>query len=393
MKEENAVEDKKVRVELFIDPKETGYRKRYQIMEAMIFGFYLLWPVPVLMFLHYLDFHAVATIITIFSIILIYMITLRNIYLLTITKERDTRLNKKGSLFFYDKFLFSENPALREIRQYSALSRSLDVIYNFFRRFEVNPHYFDKNNYVPYPNSKIGHKRLINLFVKKWSEFWIGMPIAQDVRTRVQILADEYFKFIMKLSSEKPGLKINILEVAGGQLQCVIMGIRKAKEEGANFDYQVVSIEPDEEFAKSRAIELISLYNLEVENFFFIASRISTKDNNSEMFIENILKTNGFDTSLFHIVSSVGLGDYYYTTERIKGLLTHLKNGGKSKVMVANISGNIVERLMLHISIQWPPMKYRSLSTWKKIVSSVFCGSRIRIIQTPHKIFNIAVVE
>jgi len=211
------------------------------------------------------------------------------------------------------------------------------------------------------------------------------------VRTRLEIIAEEYRKSICNLASVQPGRKIQILEIAAGQLQSAIMGIRRALDSGADFKYHVVSLEPEENFSMPRALELIDLYGLDKESFTLIPSGISIRK--SDKYIKNILSVNGLEMSQFDFVVCIGLGDYYYSPQRIVGLLKHLDGELNHKVITANISDNLIERGLLHKLIQWPKMKYRSTYEWKKIMFEAFGRRPMRIVQTPHKIFNIAVVE
>jgi hypothetical protein len=297
---------------------------------------------------------------------------------------KDPRHTIRSSSFWFDGLFFVGSPTLREIRQYSALSRSLDVIYNMFGRFGIKPEKFGDDSWA-----ELTFLKPINRFIRSWSLFWIGMPIAQDVRSRLDIIAEEYRKKIRALAFVEPGRTIQILEVAGGQLQAVIMGIVRAKADGAQFTYRVVSIEPEAEFSKGRAINLIRHFGLDERNFVFICSNIST--NKADKHIKNILSVNGAEVDKFDIVTCIGLGDYYPTPKRITALLQHLNIG--QMVITANVTDNIVERIFLHVLIQWPSMKYRSLRAWRNAIVKVFDQRQIRIIQTPQGIFNIAVVE
>lgn len=303
-----------------------------------------------------------------------------------IKKIKDPRHTIRSSSFWFDGFLFVGSPMLREIRQYSALSRSLDVIYNAFGRFGIKPAKFSSGW-----ETKITPFSFVNNLIKTWSVFWVGMPVAQDVRSRLEIIAEEYRRTINKLATKDPGRKISILEVAGGQLQATMMGIRRALDDGSRFDYHIVSVEPDSLFARSRADELMEAFKLKKECFNFISSGISTSK--AKKYLSNILSENDIRSEHFDVVTCIGLGDYYYTPERIKALLASFGINGHAKIITANISDNLIERPCLHVLIQWPKMKYRSDQLWRDILFEAYKGRSIRVVQTPHRIFNIAVIE
>ncbi|MFH1427670.1 MAG: hypothetical protein ABIG60_04055 [Patescibacteria group bacterium] len=372
-----------IKVERVKDSKETGRKLRYQIAEIVI---YFVWPLLIMWLLIWVGLPI--TWAGIIGSIVFAWPALKGFYgRLRSKKGEDPRPKIRSSSFWFDGFLFWGSPVLREIRMYSALSRSLDVIYNIFGRFGIEP-----KNFSDGWENEISPFNFVNKTVKAWTMFWNGMPVAQDVRSRPDIIAEEYKKEIIDLAGENPGRVINIVEIAGGSLQGVIMGIRRALDQGAIFYYKVVSIEPEVLFAKPRALELIKQFKLKEECFEFIVSRISTKKEKPELHIQNILKSTNHEISKFDFLVCVGLGDYYYTPKRIKSLLQHLNVA--CKVMTANITDNFIEHFFLHVLIQWPKMKYRSLREWAELLVSVFGEERrIRIVQTPLGIFNIAMIE
>ncbi|KKS26198.1 MAG: hypothetical protein UV36_C0004G0014 [Parcubacteria group bacterium GW2011_GWC2_42_6] len=366
-----------IKVERVVDTEETGNKFRYQTAEVLI---YFGWPALVAWLVWIFSGNLLLTFLT--GGLLFFWPYLKGIIGGFIANSRgikDPRHGIRSSSFWFDGFLFIGSPILREIRKYSALSRSLDVIYNAFERFDgIRPRNFPDGKYGFWP-------------ISAWAKFWLGMPVAQDVRTRLDIIAEEYRKMIGNLASVQPGRTIRILEVAGGQLQAVVMGISRAEKDGAIFNYQVVSIEPEEDFSVPRALELIDKFNLNQECFTLIPSGISTKK--EDRYIKNILAENQLDMAAFDIVVCIGLADYYYTQQRVIDLLRHFDGGLKHKVITANISDNFVERRLLHRLIQWPKMRYRSVVEWKGILLGAFGKRPIKIIQTPHGIFNIAVIE
>ena len=107
----------------------------------------------------------------------------------------------------------------------------------------------------------------------------------------------------------------------------------------------------------------------------------------------NILSKRGIRSEHFDIITCIGLGDYYYTLIRIKALLKSFGINGHAKIITANIADNFVERPFLHVLIQWPKMKYRSDEEWRDILFEAYQGREIGVIQTPHRIFNIAVIS
>lgn len=381
------VKDRTVIVqEVFSDSLETGSKNRYQAVECLI---YVGWPVLATLLIGLIFSNlSLASLLVIGGAILVwpYVKGLIGLVIAKIRGIKDPRHTIRSSSFWFDGFLFVGSPMLREIRQYSALSRSLDVIYNAFERFGVKPAKFPLGW-----ETKITPFRFVNQLIKAWSMFWVGMPVAQDVRSRLEIIAEEYRQTINRLATEEPGRKISILEVAGGQLQATMMGIRRAIDDGAQFEYRVVSIDTDSLFARKRARELMGVFKLDKEHFEFIGSGVSTSK--AEMYLSNILSQNGFQSEHFDIVTCIGLGDYYYTPERIKTLLNSFGINGHAKIITANIADNFVERPFLHVLIQWPKMEYRSDKVWRNILFEVYGGRGIRVIQTPHRIFNIAVIE
>ncbi|MFA6306673.1 MAG: hypothetical protein WC639_02630 [Patescibacteria group bacterium] len=372
--------------EVFNDPLETGNKNRYQTVECLI---YVGWPIlaTVIIGLFFSNLSLIS-LLFIGSAILLwpYVKGLIGLAIAKIRRIKDPRHTIRSSSFWFDGFLFIGSPMLREIRQYSALSRSLDVIYNAFERFGIKPAKFSQDW-----ENKITPFRIVNKLIKTWSIFWVGMPIAQDVRSRLEIIADEYRRTINRLAAKNPGRKISILEVAGGQLQATMMGIRRAIDDGSKFEYHVVSVEPDSLFARERARELIGIFKLDEKCFKFISSNVSTS--RAEKYLSNILFQNGVQSERFNIITCIGLGDYYYTPKRIKALLASFGINGHAKIITANIADNFIERPFLHILIQWPKMKYRSDKEWRNILFEAYKGRGIRVIQTPHRIFNIAVIE
>jgi hypothetical protein len=323
-----------------------------------------------------------------FAVLIIFLPDIK-LFLGRYGKHKDPRLNFRSSSFFFDGFLFLGSPCLRDIRRYSALSRSLDIIYNSTRRFGIDPAY--PHNESPCrtgPSVLIPIKKLIELH----SKFWLNMPVARDVRSRLEIIAEEYRKKICSLAALRPGRKIAILEVAGGQLQATIMGIKRAIDYGAVFDYEVVSIEPDD-FGNTRAVEVIKEYGLDISRFTFIQSKISTNEQRKERHIINLLKENGKNIH-YDMVTCIGLSDYYFSSCRLQKLLMHLSLvGSGAQIIVANIQGNYFERRLLHKFINWPRMRYRNLREWGEELVKAFQGREAEIIQTPMAIFNVAVIR
>ncbi len=377
-------EVKGIKVEKMVDVIESGRKIHYVFAEIMA---YFLWPIICGLFLGIITGNLLLGIVI--SFLVFAWPFLKGYY--GKLRADDPRQGIKSSSFWYDGFLFLGSEPLRTIRKYSAASRALDVIYNWpchssdCGRFFIKSSDFPDDNWLP---------QYIKKPIKAWTNFWIGMPIAQDVRSRLQCIAEEYRNTIISLAEKEPGRTINILEIAGGSLQAVIMGISWAKNSGAIFDYRVVSIEPDNNFARKRAEELIMLFQLEKNHFSFIDSKISTSEVRKDKMILNLLSSNGLKDITWDFVVCIGLGDYYYTYERISSLLSHLKQLNPSeKIIIANISDNFVERFFLHSFIQWPKMKYRSLDEWVGIITSIFPSSEKRVIQTPQEIFNIAVIQ
>lgn len=359
------------------DPMETGHRLRYIVAEMLIcFG----WPMAVTVGVYLATGNYPASTIIGMLILLMPLIRLRvAVMMASRLAVKDPRHLFRTISFWYDGILWKESHPLKIIRMYGALSRSLDVIYNYFGRFGFPPADV-KNGWW----KKVSRIKVVNKLVLLWTDFWINMPVAQDVRSRAQIIADEYYR----LAKECNG-RLLVLEIAGGHLQPLIIGLSRALREGVQFEYKVVSIEPETEFSTARALELIDANNLERSSFIFIASCISTCDPDRK--IGKILADNGFVLSDFDVVTCIGLGDYYRSQAGIRAFLAQFV--GARRIIVANISQNLTERFHLHYFIQWPLMKYRSMQEWVVLIKEMFKGRMYKVVVTRHKIFNIAVIK
>ncbi len=292
----------------------------------------------------------------------------------------------RSSSFWFDGFLFIGSPPLREIRRFAALSRSLDIIYNYFGSFGIEPKYIKQDWWVHLTNLD-----LINRIIKQWTDFWMQMPIAEDVRERLNIVSNEIFEFIKK--SDKNEIKI--LSLAGGSNQDILMAVSRLQKERDGIQKKVflVTVEPDGVFGIRRFRELQKLFKID-QNFFSyqeIRKKISLESKKGKR-ITDILKTENIDINSFDIISCIGLGDYIFGKDKLKTFFSLLDHEAKL-TLVANVSDNYIERFFLHILIQWPYMQYLNFQTFWNLVRDVFNKKSVSIIATKNGIFNVAIIK
>lgn len=300
--------------------------------------------------------------------LLIYaIVSLFKFFRIDILKDKD------GYNYWFDGFGGFKSVPLTQIREFASLSKSLDMIYNYFDRFNIRPH-------------GLSHDWCNNHIVKMCTDFWVKMPIGQDVRSRLALVAELLENKIEEIHNKKGDVKIVML--AGGTKQDVIMAISNLSKKIENLNIKVVCVEPDRR-ALPRASELVDLYGLKREYFKDIRKMVDVTQD--KRLLSSIVKDYGYEFSDFDLVVCIGLGDYMFDEKLIK-FLQMLDNG--NCIITANICGNFIERRFLHDFIEWPKMQYLSLSVYKEKLRAAFGSKRrINIIRTPHKIFNVAIIE
>ncbi len=302
---------------------------------------------------------------------------------------KDPRRAIRSSSFWSDGFLFFGSPLTREIRQYSALSRSLDCIYNISSRFGFEPANFKGEWW-----QKASKIKPVNLLIKKWTIFWSKMPISQDVRTRLSLVSLEIERIISNIyvANCQKGVDklIKIVLLAGGTKQDVIMAVANMIKKYPEIKLEIVCVEPDGSFAIKRSKELIKHYNLSQDMFIDIFEKVYVESESNKT-LKDILREKNYDFNDFDLVVCIGLGDYMYG-DKIYQFVKMIDNG--KRIITANISGNLVERIFMHVFLQWPKMQYLSLKKYKKIlIKSLGIGRTITIYRTPNKIFNVTIIE
>ncbi|MFH0840489.1 MAG: hypothetical protein V1865_00680 [bacterium] len=378
-----------VTVRDIINTEEPRNKFRYQFIEILI---YFGWPVLVVFLLNLIfpQLHFAVLLLTfIFFVLWPWIKGKIGLYIAMKKKIKDPRHAIRSSSFWSDGFMFVGSSALNLVRKYSALSKSLDIIYNLPGRFGIMPKDFDENWW-----KKTSRFFLLNIIIKKWTNLWFMMPIARDVRTRLEFVTQEIKRMSLDIYSKsiEQGIskKIRIVLLAGGTKQDVIMAISDLKKEKKDLDVEIVCVEPDGTFAVRRSYELMDHFGVDRNLFTDLYDRVYVEPE-SKKTLADCLNNKGYNFKDFDIVVCIGLGDYMYG-DKIYSFLKMLDNG--NKIITANITDNFVERFFLHVMLQWPKMQYLSLRTYKKILVRVFgVTRRISILRTPNKIFNIAVIE
>lgn len=366
---------------LFVDHEERSRRATYLALELFVL---VAWPAVI--------FAITAVVFNQWLAIPVAMIVLfwpiiKKHYANYVAKKdgiKDPRHAIKCSSFWFDGFMFQGSPVLRQIRQNAALSKSLDVIYNYFGRFDLEPEGFGENwwqNAGPIP--------LVNAMIKKWTDLWVAMPIAQDVRSRLLMVQKEIENAVLDIYLNTGKDEIKIVLLAGGTKQDVIMASKTLMSRLPNLKLQVVCVEPDGKFAVSRAKKLVQQFQLDASMFIDIYKQISV-DEDKQQLLADVLAEKGMDFNEFDLVVCVGLGDYMFG-DKLNKFMQMLDNG--QKIITANISDNYVERFFLHLLIHWPAMQYLSLTQYQSALLRNYPNRTIRITQTPHKIFNVAIIE
>ncbi|MEI8360762.1 MAG: hypothetical protein WCG01_01400 [bacterium] len=367
--------------ELFVDREERGQRYAYIILELFVLVFW-----PLLVFTALLNLFEPWLSIPVSLVVLFWPIIKRR-YADIIAKEngiKDPRHAIRCSSFWFDGFMFQGSPVLRQIRQNAALSKSLDVIYNYFGRFNIAPEGYSENWW-----NESGPSQLVNTLIKKWTDFWCCMPIAQDVRSRLLLVQKEIETSVLDIYLNTGKEEISIVLLAGGTKQDVIMASRTLLNKIPNLKLKVVCVEPDGKFAVSRSKKLAQLLNLDTSIFVDIFKQICV-DEGKEQLLCDVLAEKKYVFSDFDLVICIGLGDYMFGNNLNK-FMKMIDNG--KKIITANISDNYVERFFLHLLIHWPAMQYLSLAQYKAALLRNYPNRTIRITQTPHRIFNVAVIE
>lgn len=378
-----------VTIKDIINIEEPKNKLRYQIIEILI---YFGWPTLVVFLINIFFPQIHQWILLGIFILFVLWPWLKGEFAVFAAKKKkikDHRHAIRSVSFWSDGFSFIGSEPLRIVRRYSALSRSLDIIYNLPKKFGVMPKDFDENWWEK--TSKIF---LLNLIIKKWTDLWSKMPIARDVRTRLEFVIYEIKRMSLEIVREnrKQGIdkKLRIVLLAGGTKQDVIIAISDLKKEIQNLDVEVVCVEPDGTFAVKRSYELMDRFGIDRNIFVDIYDRVYVEPGVNKTLADCLAK-NGYQFEDFDIVVCVGLGDYMYG-KKILSFLKMLDNG--KRIITANISDNFIERFFLHIMLQWPKMQYLSLTTYKRLLLRSFgLNRKISLYRTPNKIFNIAVIE
>ena len=375
-----------IKVSVMVDQVESKSRLKYQLTELAI---YIGWPVSIVLILGLFGVPAYFA-GAIAGVAFVSPLVKGFIGKAKAGKDKDPRLMIRSSSFWYDGFMFVGSPALRQIRKYGALSRSLDMIYNYFERFNgLRPDGLERDWY-----KSLSRFKTINWMVKAWTTFWIGMPIAQDVRSRLALVAELIEEKLEKIYNQKiisgDNSPIKIAMLAGGTKQDLIMALHRFFTRHPDAKVEVVGVEPDSEFTRKRGEALMKYFGVSKKIFTDIAEKVST-DPQKNRSLAQILEKNGHSFKEFDMVICIGLGDYMFG-HKLEKFVRMLDNG--KTIITANISDNFVERFFLHRLIQWPSMQYLPISSYTKTLRKALGDNRqIKIIRTPHKIFHVAVVD
>jgi hypothetical protein len=367
------------------DSCENQAKIRYQIVELLI---YFGWPLFVMFILTlFLPLESIYLyLITVIVFIWPYLKGVAGKVIAKVKNVKDPRHCIRSSSFWYDGFLFAGSEPLRRIRKYSALSESLDMTYNYFERFGVEPGNLKKDWW-----RKITPFFFLNRLIKAWTDFWINMPGAQDVRTRLDIISKEIERIVKEVYIKEKDRCVKIAVLAGGTHQDVIVAVSLLLNNYPEMKIRIVSVDPDKDFSFSRSKQLMKEFNVPEKIFFNIFERASTKPEKKKS-LSQVLKKNGYNFKEFDLVICIGLGDYMFGDKTIK-FLSMLDNG--KKIIISNISKkSMIEKIFLHMFIQWPEMQYLPLEGYLTILEGAFKNNRkIKIIKTPLEVFNTAIIE
>jgi hypothetical protein len=380
-----AEEKPRIVVSRMIDPAESGYRLRYQIIEILI---YAGWPISVSIVLFWLGLpHMWAGILA--GLAFTWPVFKGYVGRAMADKGQDPRHMIRSSSFWFDGICGIGSPPLRQIRKFSAFSKSLDMIYNYFGRFGISPEGLNEKWW-----SKLAIFYPLNLVVKRWTDFWIGMPIAQDVRSRLclvsRMIEDSIINIHTNLQLSGINRAVKVISLAGGTNQDIILALKGLEERDPRIRVEVVCVEPDGFFSIKRSKKLMKHFGVRENSIGHVFKRVSADAKKKKM-LSDILENSGRNFSDFDLVVCIGLGDYQYG-KKLPNFISMLDNG-HAKIITANVAGNFIERPFLHTFIQWPKMQYLTLFEYLKKIQKVLPNRDLRVTQTPHKIFNVVEIE
>ncbi len=339
---------------------------RHRLTEVFIYLFPLIFGGIVLFFTR-------NKLVFCFFLLLVFWPIIKMKFLKRLLKKIDI----KHSSFWYDGFLFIGSPVLREIRKYAAYSKSLDIIYNYFGDFGISPKCIPENWW-----ENLSRWQLVNGLIKRWTEFWLTMPIAQDVRERLKIVSEMVYETIRNSSKKE----FKILSLAGGTNQDVLMAVKRIQEDCPRKKVTLVSVEPDGLFGIKRARELQKIFKLDPSRFTYkeVRKRVSLDSSPGQTISDLVDNFEEFD-----LILCIGLGDYVFGKHNLEKFLKTLDNG-RATIITSNVSGNYIERLFLHILIEWPWMQYLSKKRFYKITKKAIGKNQVKIFPTTNGVFNVA---
>jgi len=249
-------------------------------------------------------------------------------------------------------FWFDYSDHLKAIRKGAASWRALDILYNYFSKYQG-------------PDG----------FKSKESDFWIGGTYnSQAIRNRLKLTKDEIKKAIRRFVNEP---EVRIFSIASGSAQAVVESLQELGQE-ASVNFKVVLLDVDQTAIDASRI-LVGKAGM-LDKFVFVKA--------STRLVEEIMAK--FKP---HIVEMVGFLDYrprdkaILLVSRIRRLLCQ---GGV--FLTCNIRNN-PERPLVDYCLMWP-MIYRNPHKFAEIMIEAGFGPRsVRIVYEPFKIHGLAICQ
>lgn len=244
----------------------------------------------------------------------------------------------------------------RAIKDGAASWRALDLIYNYFEKYQ----YFHP---IYYPNGLYWYERVI-------VDFWMGMMNVQAVRNRRKYVAEKLSHLIKKVDETSD--EVRIFSIASGSAQAVFEAIQQS----GVLNVKVKLLDLDE-----TAIQ----YSQKLAGEMGINSSVTTICGNTAN-VEKIIKE--FNP---HIVEMIGFLDYRPDDRAVKLFQKIYRSMAVGSYFItANICPN-VEMRFLEWVINWK-MIYRSREMLEKILEDGgFCDRNV--VTEPQRIHTIAIAQ